>query len=394
MIGWWLVNFAAAAIPTPTPAPAPAPRAAAAPDRDDDADRWRATLDRVTRAVVTIRMDRPRAFEGVDRSNSQATGFVVDAEQGLILTNRHVVSAGPVYAEAVFLDNEVVPLEPVYRDPIHDFGLFRFDPAALRFMTTEALPLRPEDAAVGIEIRVVGNDSGERLSIHDGTLARLDRPAPVYGGGYSDFDTFYIQAASATSGGSSGSPVVDVDGDVLALNAGAKTTAATAFYLPLERVARAVALVRAGAPVPRGTLQTRAEYTPYDELRRLGLSDATERAARAVRPTGTGLLVIREVLPDGPADGALRVGDVVVSVDGAPIPDFVTFEGILDDHVGGTVAVAVERAGAPVAVDLTVGDLAALVPSRLVELGGGVLHDLSVHQARTSQVPVRGVYVA
>ncbi len=41
--------------------------------------------------------------------------FVVDAERGLIVSNRHVVTTGPVTAEAVFADHEEVPVKPVYR---------------------------------------------------------------------------------------------------------------------------------------------------------------------------------------------------------------------------------------------------------------------------------------
>ncbi|MEZ4235399.1 MAG: trypsin-like peptidase domain-containing protein [Myxococcota bacterium] len=367
--------------------------AAATPAPPDD-DRWRASLDRVSQAVVSIRMDRPRAFEGVARGNSQATGFVVDAERGLVLTNRHVVGSGPVRARAVFHDNEVVDLVPVYRDPVHDFGLFRYDPAALRYETPPSLALRPDEVAVGVQIRVVGNDSGERLSFLDGTLARIDRAAPEYGGAYSDYDTFYIQAASGTSGGSSGSPVVDVDGHVLALNAGAKSSAATSFFLPLDRVVRALEHIQRGEPVPRGTLLTRMGVEDFDELGRLGLPEDVERRVRAARPDGPGMLVVREVLPEGPADGQLEVGDVLVEVEGALTVDFVSLEAALDDHIGAPLRLGVLRDGLLREVGVTVADLGAAVPHALLELGGGEVHDLSLHQARRASVPLRGVYVA
>lgn len=103
-------------------------------------------------------------------------------------------------AEAIFLNREEVPVQPLYYDPgacglcmiqlraatvlrlggmltlpgahpaslptifaVHDFGFMRFDPRRLAFMEAAEIPLAPHAAQVGLDIRVVGNDSGEKV---------------------------------------------------------------------------------------------------------------------------------------------------------------------------------------------------------------------------------------
>ena len=61
-----------------------------------------------------------------------------------------VPGAGPITAEAIFLNREELPVQPLYYDPVHDLGFMRFDPSKLRFMEVLDVPLAPEAAAVGL----------------------------------------------------------------------------------------------------------------------------------------------------------------------------------------------------------------------------------------------------
>lgn len=89
-------------------------------------DPWEAMLNKVLPAIVVIKVNYVKPFDGEQAGSGSATGFVVDFERGLILTNRHVIGTGPIRAEATFVNKEEVPLTPVYRDPRPRFRLVSF----------------------------------------------------------------------------------------------------------------------------------------------------------------------------------------------------------------------------------------------------------------------------
>lgn len=285
-------------------------------------------------------------------------------------------------------------VKPVYRDPVHDFGILQFDPKKIRYMELAQLELQPEGARVGTEIRVVGNDAGEKLSILSGVISRLDRNAPEYGEGYCDFNTNYIQAAAAATGGSSGSPVVNIAGHAIALQAGGRADgAATDYFLPLDRPRRALECIRQGKPITRGTIQTQWVLRPFDECRRLGLTPEWEAAVRAAVPNETNMLAAEIILPEGPGDTKLLEGDVLLKVNGELLTQFVRLDDILDTSVGESVKLLVQRGGQDVEVECEVEDLHKITPDRFVTVAGGTFHDLSYQQARLYSIAVRGVYV-
>ena len=71
-----------------------------------DSAEWQATIEKVVRNVVSIHFCQTCSFDTDAATSSEATGFVVDAEKGYILTNRHVVCAGPFWGYCIFDNHE------------------------------------------------------------------------------------------------------------------------------------------------------------------------------------------------------------------------------------------------------------------------------------------------
>jgi len=354
---------------------------------------WAKVIEELRPAIVALHVTCLRSFEDAHASTLVGTGFVVDHVQGLILTGRQVVGVGPVHATATFDRGEELDVEVLYRDPVHDFGFFRFDPSKLRFSPRAEVKLDPTGLKVGTEIRVVGNDAGERLQILSGTISRIDRNVPETGSFYSDENTFYAGAGAGASGGSSGSPVVNKQGCAIALNVGGRVgTTASTFFLPLHRVAHTLELLRVDKPVPRGTCLATFIFRPFDELARIGLMRRQENEVLTACPEATGMLVVDKAFCE---QRQLQPGDVLMRLEGDLCINFVEMEAVLDAHVGKSVQMLVCREGRELRLEVSIADLHMLIPRSLLELGVDMVHGFGYHAAKETHLPLdSGVYLS
>ena len=106
------------------------------------------------------------------------------------------------------------------------------------------------------------------------------------------------------------------------------------------------------------------------------------------------MLTIEQVIPDSPADGKLAPGDILIRINGELVSEFVPLAAILDDNVGETIELQLERGGRQVTENVAVTDLHSITPSEYLQFGDAIVNNLSYQQARHYNRSATGVYVA
>ncbi|KIW28862.1 uncharacterized protein PV07_04725 [Cladophialophora immunda] len=362
-----------------------------------DESLWSTTLKRVDKALVIVQSNQRRSFDGYFAGAVQGTGFIIAIEAGsvFVLTAKHVVH-GPSEGICVFHDHQKFVYKVKDTDPIHDWAILDIHVPLHLTANYKVLPLKPDAATVGLDCKIMGNNAGEERAILSATISQVDRDAPYHSNSYHDFNVAYIQADAGGTGGSSGSPLIDVNGNVVAMvteNDG-EDIAMTNFFITLDILVRALEDVRNGRRIPRGTIQTKWLSKLLAECRSLGLSAEMEMELLSQAPDTKKLLFADKILPLGPAHDRIQHGDLLLCAGGQTVTSQLGMESILDSNEGKELTLGLLRKGTFVEVTVSVQDLYAVTPSRFLDFSGATFHDISLQKAMEHNIPCRGVYVA
>ena len=236
--------------------------------------------------------------------NSLGSGVIVRPD-GLVVTNDHVIENADEI-RVVLADRREYRAEVVVRDSRTDLAVLRVAAAGERLPHLE---LRDSDTLeVGDIVLAVGNPFGVGQTVTSGIVSALARPAD----GVSDF-SFFIQTDAAINPGNSGGALISGDGRLAGINTAIYSRAGGSngigFAIPSNMVATVIRAAVAGGKVVRPWLGVGGQSVDRELAKGLGRS-------RAV-----GVLINR-LHEGGPAQRAgLRVGDVVLSVNGREIAD-------------------------------------------------------------------------
>lgn len=236
--------------------------------------------------------------------NSLGSGVVVRPE-GLVVTNHHVIKDASEIT-VVFADRQEFDAKLIGSDERTDLAVLRIDPGG------QALPhlgLRDsDDLEVGDLVLAIGNPFGVGQTVTSGIVSALARTAA----GISDFG-FFIQTDAAINPGNSGGALVSLDGRLVGINTAIYSrgggSVGIGFAIPSNMVAMVVDSVDRTGRVVR----------PWIGARTQDVTAAIAASLGQPRPSGA---IVRQVYEDGPTDRAgLRVGDVILSVNGRGIDD-------------------------------------------------------------------------
>ncbi len=270
------------------------------------------------------------------RSQALGSGFVI-SEDGLIVTNNHVIEGADEIMIEFFGGEKQLPAKVIGTDPNVDIALLKVESDEplhyVKFGDSDVM-------RVGDWVLAVGNPLGQGFSVSAGIISARNRGL---GGVYDD----YIQTDAAINRGNSGGPLFNMDGDVIGVNTAILSpnggSIGIGFSMSSNVVERVVGQLQEFGETRRGWLGVRIQDISDDMVEALNLKSSD------------GVLV--SDVPEGPSkDAGILPGDVILSFDGTDVKNTRELVKIVGNApVGKAVRVVVMRDGKTETLKVTLG---------------------------------------
>lgn len=243
------------------------------------------------------------------------SGFILQ-QDGLIVTNKHVVSDDKAVYTVVLSDGKKFPAKIIAKDPLLDVALLKIEANNLPTLTlgdSDNLQIGQTVIAIGYTLAEFGN------TVTKGVVSGIGRHVEAGDGfGSSEVLEEAIQTDAAINPGNSGGPLLDLGGQVIGINtAVSQQGQLVGFAIPINTVKKTLESVQKTGKIVRPWLGVR--YIPVTPL----LAETNKLTVKY------GVLIQRgetpndlAVLPGSPADKAgLLENDIILEMDGKKLED-------------------------------------------------------------------------
>ena len=284
---------------------------------------------------------KKKGSSGDRKASSLGSGFVIDAAEGIIVTNNHVID-GADEIIANFADGSKLTATLVGRDAKADLAVLKVTPGKKPLV---AVPFGSSTKLkVGDWVLAIGNPFGLGGSVTLGIVSAKQRD--INSGPYDEF----LQTDAAINKGNSGGPLFNMDGEVIGINTAIISPSGGSigigFAVPSDSAIVIIDQLRTYKEARRGWLGVKIRSVGDDMYEALGLKEATGA-------------LIESVTADGPAaKGGMNDGDVVLKFDGREVKNVRALtRAVAQTQIEKTVDVEVLRKGQPKTLRIAVGRL-------------------------------------
>jgi HtrA serine peptidase 2 len=300
-------------------------------------------------AVVYIEIKDTRRvdfFTGKPTTISNGSGFII-REDGLILTNAHVVANKPHSKVEVRLFNGLT-----YNGHVEDVDM-KSDLATVRISANKLPTIKlgnSSDLKPGEFVVAIGSPLALSNSVTFGVISSTSRGSDELG--LRGKDMIYLQTDAAITFGNSGGPLVNLDGEAIGINS-MKVTAGISFAIPSDYVkqflqsAEGVKKTGKAGPTRRYMGITMLTLTPQI------LHELQQRNQYVPPDIKSGVLVWKVILGSPAHSGGLQPGDIVTHIDGKQITGANDVYAVLLESTTRTITMTVNRNGKKMELHVT-----------------------------------------